>query len=40
MTGTDKFHRMLARDWELVDKLRLINFKGIQDGLHLYRRKK
>jgi hypothetical protein len=40
MTGTAKFHRMLARDWELVRKLRLLNFKGIEDGLYLYRRKK
>jgi hypothetical protein len=40
VTGSPKFHRMLAQDWELVGKLRLLNFKRMQDGLYLYRRKK
>ena len=38
LTGDERFHETLARSWRLVDRLRLRNFKGIQDSLYLYER--
>jgi hypothetical protein len=38
MTGTEQFHNTLAADWQLVYKLRLLNWPEISDGLYLYRR--
>jgi hypothetical protein len=39
VTGTAKFHAMLERDWQLVTRHRLLNWKGIEDSVYFYRRK-
>lgn len=39
LTATVRFHEMIARDWELVFKLRLPFWKGIENNMYFYRRK-
>jgi hypothetical protein len=39
ITGSDLFHRMLARDWNCVLKTRTPNFRGKNTSLYLYTRR-
>ena len=38
-TGDKAFHRALAREWEVLERIELPQWPGIHDGLRIYRRK-
>ena len=37
-TATEEFHALLAREWQMQDRLRLPSWPGLDDAVHLYTR--
>lgn len=38
-TADDRFHKLVARDWEEVDSYRIPRWEGIRDSMTIYRRR-